>query len=140
MQRINFAVKGFVLYEEKFLLMHKSEEKENLWELPGGRMEFGETAEETLIREIDEETGLPVKPIRVLDTWNSVYGDRQVTGIIYLCEVEKAEVRLSAEHDKFKWVNATADAIGEMYPWFREKMLHWNFASIRAEMMADETI
>src|SRR5690554_6567354 len=33
------------------------------WALPGGRSELGETAKETIIREVKEETGLDVKVV-----------------------------------------------------------------------------
>jgi 8-oxo-dGTP diphosphatase len=78
-KKIYFAVKAFILNEGKFLVMHKNGVQEDLWELPGGRMEFGETAEETLIRELIEETELLVTPIRVLDTWNCVFENYQIT-------------------------------------------------------------
>ena len=37
-----------------------------LWSLPGGRIEPGETDAEALVREMQEETGLAVKPGRLL--------------------------------------------------------------------------
>ncbi|MCL5667209.1 MAG: NUDIX domain-containing protein [Patescibacteria group bacterium] len=44
----------------------ESAETENKWELPGGTLEFSETPEETVVREVKEETGLNVEIIRLL--------------------------------------------------------------------------
>ena len=44
-------------------------------------MEFGESDEETITRELLEETGLIVTPIKLLDTWNYVCESYQITAI-----------------------------------------------------------
>ncbi|TRX49837.1 NUDIX hydrolase [Fulvivirga sp. M361] len=41
-------------------------EKGILWSPPGGGMEFGETAEQCLMREFEEETGLIIEPVEFL--------------------------------------------------------------------------
>ncbi|MFT9497964.1 NUDIX hydrolase [Anaerosolibacter sp.] len=127
MKKIYFAVKGFIVKEGKFLAMHQRTANEPWFDLPGGRMEFGETAEETLIREVHEETGLTVKPIKLLDTWNYITEDYQITGIIYSCEIDKGEVVLSDEHDGYKWLEISHNASNEMYKPFKERMMHWNW-------------
>ncbi len=126
-KRIDFSVKAFIVNEGKFLIMHKNKEKGDLWELPGGRMEFGESAEETLRRELLEETGLLVIPVKVLDTWNVVYEKYQVTGVIYLCKIDNTEVNLSDEHDKYKWVNVSNESLANMYEAYKKKMMNWNW-------------
>ncbi|WP_066497098.1 NUDIX hydrolase [Abyssisolibacter fermentans] len=126
-KKIEFSVKAIIIDKDKFLIMHKKRVKEELWDLPGGRMEFSETAQDTLLREVQEETGLRVKPFRLLDTWNVVYENRQITGIIYLCKLEKGEIRLSDEHDKYKWVDASIESIDCLYESFKERMKNWNF-------------
>lgn len=126
-KKIEFSVKAIIIDKDKFLIMHKKRVKEELWDLPGGRMEFSETAQDTLLREVKEETGLRVKPFRLLDTWNVVYENRQITGIIYLCKLEKGEIRLSDEHDKYKWVDASIESIDCLYESFKERMKNWNF-------------
>ncbi|MEK6301430.1 MAG: NUDIX hydrolase [Acidobacteriota bacterium] len=50
---------------ENSVLLHQAE-GENFWTLPGGRAEFGETAEHTLKREMLEETGIEVEVVRLL--------------------------------------------------------------------------
>ena len=130
--KIFFAVKAFILNQGKFLVMHKSGVEEDIWELPGGRMEFGESAEETLIRELLEETGLQVTPIKLLDTWNCVFDNYQITGIIYLCKIKNTELKLSDEHDNCRWVNADTESIINMYDVFKKKMVNWNWDSFKS--------
>jgi len=63
-ERFYFAQKAFVVNEGRILLVRKSEADPNrpgLWEVPGGRMKFGEKPEEHLIREVREETGITVE-------------------------------------------------------------------------------
>lgn len=129
-KNIEFGVKALIVNEGKFLVMHNSGVKEDLWELPGGRMEYGETAEETLMREISEETGVTVKPIKLLDTWNLVKSEYQITGIIYLCILEKGKVRLSDEHDAFKWINLGTESLDLMYDVFKVRMMNWDWEGI----------
>lgn len=126
-KKIFFAVKAFILKDDKFLAMHKPEFEEDVWELPGGRMEFGETAEDTIVREIFEETGLEIQPIRVLDTWNNIHLDYQITGITYLCSLQDGEVRLSKEHDKFTWIKADGSCISKLHKAFSKNMKKWDW-------------
>ncbi len=45
------------------------------WSLPGGAVELGETLEAAIIREIREETGLQVNPVRILKVLNKIHRD-----------------------------------------------------------------
>jgi len=60
----NYRVVGVAAHEGSVLL-HQAE-GDTFWSLPGGRAEFGETAEQTLKREMREELGLDVEVTRLL--------------------------------------------------------------------------
>ena len=75
-----------------------------LWEFPGGKIEVGESPEQALIREIDEELALP---IRVLSPLGS--SSLEVTKFIleltaYWVEAPHFNWTLN-DHDGFMWVN-----------------------------------
>lgn len=49
----------------RVLLQKRPENKQHggLWEFPGGKVEAGETLDHALVREIDEELGVTIKPV-----------------------------------------------------------------------------
>lgn len=53
------SVRGIIIRDGKIAMMHSL--KYNYYKFPGGGIEQGETLEETLIREVREESGLVVK-------------------------------------------------------------------------------
>jgi 8-oxo-dGTP pyrophosphatase MutT (NUDIX family) len=72
MTEIFFAQKAFIVRNRELLLVRKSAEDPNqpgLWEVPGGRMIFGEEVDEHLKREVREEVGLEVLPGAPFHVW-----------------------------------------------------------------------
>ena len=80
------------------------------WELPGGRLELGETPEEGLAREFAEELSIQVEPLGIIDSYlfEAVPG-RNVFIVTYGCRL-RGEFKpvLSAEHTAFG-LHAVAD-------------------------------
>ena len=70
MQRIVVSVKGLIVRNHKLLVLMKSSGN---FDLPGGRVECGESFEESLHREVKEETGLlQGKNMKPLVEWSFI--------------------------------------------------------------------
>lgn len=80
-----------------------------LWDLPGGKVEAGESPEEALEREVMEETSLKVDvgSIVYIHTNTDDMPEAQYFLIVYHCKYTGGEVRLSPEeHDDYRWITA----------------------------------
>jgi ADP-ribose pyrophosphatase YjhB (NUDIX family) len=63
------GVSAIILTGEGVLLQRRSDN--GLWGLPGGGVEPGESVSEAVVREVREETGLEVRPIRLVGVYSS---------------------------------------------------------------------
>ena len=105
--RVGCSAVIFDKNREKILLTRR--EDNNQWCLPGGGMEPGESASETCIREVEEETGLQVEIKRLIGVYTTpdelvVYRDGNKIQLVALCfeaEIVGGELRLSCETTEY---------------------------------------
>jgi ADP-ribose pyrophosphatase YjhB (NUDIX family) len=97
------SVKGVVTREGRILLLRNEREE---WELPGGRLEIGETPQQCVVREIAEETGWAVTAGPILDAWlyHITQEARPVLIVTYGCDLDPGQDDLdpvlSSEHQR----------------------------------------
>ncbi|MCK5440026.1 MAG: (deoxy)nucleoside triphosphate pyrophosphohydrolase [Gemmatimonadetes bacterium] len=82
---------GVVLCDGRMLIQQRVGDPamEGLWELPGGRVEPGETHAMALVREIAEEAGLAVEVSGLLVALSHAYPDRRTTLYAYGCTLTR---------------------------------------------------
>jgi len=79
----------------------------NLWELPGGSIEEGETPEEALLREYMEETGFRLDGVRKITTLKHSYTKYRITLHCYYCTLaDRQSVTPPVLHaaQEYRWV------------------------------------
>ena len=99
---------GTIIMEgDKVLLLRRSTKetsRHGMWELPGGKLEEGETAEEAAINEAKEETGLDVVIAKSAGKHVDHNMHKVYHGFIAEPVNVNQEIKLSEEHDESLWV------------------------------------
>jgi mutator protein MutT len=99
------GVGAIVIHEGRVLLIRRAKEPlRGRWMVPGGTVEAGETLEQALVREVEEETGLRVRPrelVTVVDRIHREDGRLLYHYVIldYLCEYVAGSLRAASDAD-----------------------------------------
>ncbi|MBS4540163.1 NUDIX domain-containing protein [Clostridium sp. D2Q-11] len=101
--------KSIIVKDKEILILKRSENSSfggKLWDIPGGKLEFGETLKESIIREIKEETNIDINIKKTIASTSSINksNDKQFITLIYLCEYHSGDIKLDDEHIDYKWI------------------------------------
>lgn len=114
----------------RVLLIHKTDN--DLWALPGGGHEIGESISDTVVREVKEETGYDVKVEAITGTYTDprhvmAYDDgevRQQFSIAFRARRLGGEARTSSESREVVWLTPEEIAKLDMHPSMRMRLQH----------------
>lgn len=103
------AVRALVRRQNQTLLLRRANGRDTIlgkFELPGGKIEYGEQPEDALRRYLAKDAGLRASSVQLFDVLSYVDSDDsniQYVFIVYLVNVQDTEVTLSDNYDKAIW-------------------------------------
>lgn len=97
------GVGGVLVRDGRVVLIRRGKEPlRGRWLIPGGTVEWGETLEAALVREMEEETGLRVRPVQILTVLDRI--ERQTSEVRhhyvivdFLCEYVSGSARAASD-------------------------------------------
>lgn len=105
------GVGALIFNRDRILLVERGKEPLNgYWSIPGGVLETGETLEQGVVREVREETGLEVKPVKVLEIFERIIRDASGAAeyhyvlIDYICRITGGELSAADDASRAAWV------------------------------------
>ncbi len=106
---LRVRVAALIISEGRILLAEHKKRGERYWLLPGGGLEYGETLEEALKRELLEEAGIGIQVKDLLWTLDSIPPDKHRHVLNLIFEAEALSDRLSPVKEEVlqgvRWVS-----------------------------------
>ena len=130
---IGVGVGAVIVDEEGKLLLAlrgpEAQNQQNLWELPGGSVEFNERHQDALKREMHEEFGIEIAVSDLLDIVDDILPDERQHWISpnYICRIVSGQPGIQpGEEGKI-----------QKFAWFRPEDVPENLTSVTRQMLAD---
>ena len=103
------TVGALIFNPAREVLMIRTHKWSNLWGIPGGKIKWGETAEDALLREIKEETNLDVTNIQFAMVQDCIrskefFKEAHFVLLNYTCDTTSTAVTLNDEAEEFQWL------------------------------------
>jgi ADP-ribose pyrophosphatase YjhB (NUDIX family) len=105
------GVGAVLICDGKILLeKRKNEPGKGKWSIPGGLVELGESVEETVIREVHEETGLLIEKPEHIDIVDNITKDENgeikyhFVIIDYFVKLQGGTLKASSDAEELRWV------------------------------------
>jgi len=111
-KKLEIVGRALIKNKNKYLVLRRAAKNlfSGTWELPGGKLESFELLEESLKREVFEETGLlidikkPALQISSRIATEIIYEGTTFIVVINEALIRSGKIRLSQEHDDYRWV------------------------------------
>lgn len=110
--RVGIGVGVMIIKDGKILLGLRNSDPEKAdselhgegtWTMPGGKIEFGEEPHETAVREVREETGMLIKPPRLISVSSEKVPDAHFITLGFLCKDFEGEPKVMEPDEIVEW-------------------------------------
>ncbi len=120
------AVGGAVIKDGKVLLVKRAHPpNKGYWAIPGGKVEYGETLEQAVKREIREETGLDVEVLDLMAVIQLIKEGFHYVILDFVCQVVGGDLRPGSDAEEVKFFSLEELEKVETTPTTREMLLRY---------------
>lgn len=104
------GVGALIFRDDHILLVRRANPPlQGEWSIPGGLVETGETTKEAIVREVREETGLDVEPVKLVEVFERILRDQDASVeyhfvlIDYSCRIVSGVAKAGSDVSEVRW-------------------------------------
>lgn len=106
------AVSALVYDTNGDVLLVRTHSRSNTWELPGGQVEEGEALDEAVRREVLEETGINIRPVRITGVYYNA--SMQILSVVFVGDYLSGAINIQPEEiQQAEFLTLNEQNIGE---------------------------
>jgi 8-oxo-dGTP diphosphatase len=138
-QRTPYLAVDAIIHRNEEIVLVKRKEPVVAIALPGGFVEWGESVENAVLREVKEETGLNVELESILGVYSAPERDPRghVATVVFVCKPVGGELKCSDEHLSVDWYKLSdldfsqlavdhGKILRDYLTWKKEKGTYWS--------------
>ncbi len=117
------AAAAYITNDQGQVLLVQTNHRQDTWELPGGQVEEGETLEEAVVREVEEESGIEIRVRGVSGVYQNT--ESGVVIVVFAGEMTGGRLRTSDETQDVKFVEPSLQVFERLItrPQFLDRIL-----------------
>ena len=117
MKPVRKAVRTFLFQGDKVMaILYKNGNQKGYLDIPGGKIEDGETSEEAAVREFREETGITISDIKSVGRLVVEYPDRVFDFELFVANSYQGEAGVFLENDSMWYLISDAICCKKIFP------------------------
>lgn len=120
------AIRVLIVQNDKVLLVREADD--DWWALPGGGVDYGETIESTLTREVDEELGVPAQEVSsdfqiVYHNIGNVVNTVPRMNLFFKASVPESSLHKTNHVSEWKWFTKDEFLKHDLHPSYNKEEL-----------------
>lgn len=120
------AIRVLIIQDDKVLLVKEADD--DWWALPGGGVDHGETVESTLVREVEEELGIPAREVTsdfqiVHYNIGNIVNAVPRMNLFFKASVPEQLLKTTDHITEWKWLTKTEFMAQDLHPSYDKQIL-----------------